>query len=134
MYWEGADTVLRPGLDARFYEKQVKKYDTAMMGKVVDHLGANPVPRLMTLYFAGLDHEAHAERGDVNEKQLAYLPHIDKELVRLKDVLHNKKALDRAVFVVTADHGHTDVRNVLEASDDAHTIGVEDVLEDEELE
>jgi predicted AlkP superfamily pyrophosphatase or phosphodiesterase/Ca2+-binding RTX toxin-like protein len=131
MYWTGADYYLRPsGDDLLLYAgNQSEAYDTAMVDKVVDFLGTHTVPRLMTLYFAGLDHESHIRDGLVDDKQRTFLSNvIDPQLERLRRILDKKGVLDSTVFVVTSDHGHTEV-----VRDDAHAIEIETAA-DQELE
>lgn len=64
-------------------------------------------PAILTLYFAGVDHLGH-ELG-IQEQQKYLLETVEPNIGRLLERLDKQKLLGRATFVLTADHGQTDV-------------------------
>jgi hypothetical protein len=90
-------------------------YDRSMAAHGLEYLEsftAKPPdewPSIVTLYFAGLDHISH-EVNDLEEnKQSRYLTDVvDPEIGHIMDFALGH--CPGAVFILTADHGHTDVR------------------------
>lgn len=123
MYARGAQHWLKPGLDdvAEFvtYQKYGfgEKYDNAMIGDAIEHLRAGHRPYLMTIYFFGLDHEAHL-RGPGTER--AYLVEaVDRQIGVLLQALEELGLLEGSLFSIFSDHGQADVLN-----DDTHMLQI----------
>lgn len=93
------------------------------------------LPSLMTIYFAGLDHAEHLSPENPEQARLEYLKHLDdliakfiagdRAIVRhhhatpVSDVtpvdpirwrgLRNEPVMQRTLFVLVSDHGHTPI-------------------------
>ena len=93
------------------------------------------LPSLMTIYFAGLDHAEHLSPEEPEQARLEYLKHLDdliakfiagdRAIVRnhhatpVSDVtlvdpirwrgLRNEPVMQRTLFVLVSDHGHTPI-------------------------
>ena len=113
-YWAGASRPIMPSLleGLAFLRNNAfnfKAFDTRAMDRALAAMQTGSLPDLTTLYFAGPDGVAH-ESGTPAE--LAYLQNTtDPQIGRLLDRL---EALDEdwratTLFVITSDHGRTDV-------------------------
>lgn len=65
-------------------------------------------PSVQTLYYSSLDHIAHKEPGSEEDKQLGSLADVVNPTLALF-IRAARAQFPGVVFVITADHGHTDV-------------------------
>jgi predicted AlkP superfamily pyrophosphatase or phosphodiesterase len=89
---------------------------------VLERLGKEPFPDVLTIYLVGTDDWAHIspEGPDVARKN--YMREIvDPAIGALHKRLREKNALDNLYVVVTSDHGHTEVMK-----DDAPALSTKD--------
>lgn len=105
-------------------------YDAAMVDALLATLGTEPpYAQIITAYFAGHDHYCHGFDTGVDTDEQAqkwYLTEaVDPLMGRLIRGMKERGIYDDAVFVFTADHGHTNV-----IANDRHSIVMEDELEE----
>jgi predicted AlkP superfamily pyrophosphatase or phosphodiesterase len=94
--------------------------DESVVDVVVDTLDKGAVPDVLTVYIGGADLYAHVAEEGPDDARSAYLKEVvDPQLARLAAKLSARGALANRYIVVTADHGHTEVR-----SEDEHALGV----------
>lgn len=87
-------------------EDVVKKVESALDDE------DDAVPDVLTVYLSGTDLYAHVAEEGPERAQRAYLRDVaDPALRKLADALRERDALRDRWVVVTADHGHTPVRN-----------------------
>ncbi|HEC97312.1 MAG TPA: hypothetical protein ENI58_04050, partial [Nitrospirae bacterium] len=90
--------------------------DRAAAGEAVDFIGhyfdrENPVgerkrfPALFSVYFSGLDHDAHAK--GLSDYLNFLIKTTDQEILKVVNALKHKGEFDNKIFIITADHGHT---------------------------
>jgi predicted AlkP superfamily pyrophosphatase or phosphodiesterase len=93
--------------------------DKSAIGALVKELDHSPVvPDVLTLYIAGTDLYTHMSTKTPDAARTEYLIEVaDPALGKFVRKLREKHALDRWV-IVTADHGHTQIRH-----DNSHAIG-----------
>ncbi|MEM4202604.1 MAG: alkaline phosphatase family protein [Candidatus Methanomethylicaceae archaeon] len=126
-YWKGAKNV-RPDLELlqfAFGERLVradidgiiesfKKYDQGMVTEIIKQLDSlrrngEPLPDIITLYFAGLDAVGHLISTSRTSMYLQDVidPLIGKFLDKLKEL--DPGWFQHTLFFITADHGRSDV-------------------------
>ena len=89
---------------------------------VVDWLGREPVPDVLTLYLFGTDNWAHVAPEGPDVARTNYLREVvDPSLGALRRRLAERDALRNRYVVVVSDHGHTAVMK-----DDAHALSTKD--------
>lgn len=95
--------------------------------------GALRLPSVLTIYFAGLDHAEHVSPEDPEQARLEYLAHLDDLIAKfiagdpaltkqhhastgsgMRSIdpirwsgVRNEAVLERTLFVLVSDHGHT---------------------------
>lgn len=123
MYARGAQHWLKPGpedwLDFASFRKLgvSESYDNAMLNDVIQHLQEGNRPDILTLYFWGLDHEAHTEGPAV---QFSYLTQvIDRQIGRFLEVYEQLGLMQDTLFAIFSDHGQTAVQK-----DDKHSLKI----------
>lgn len=143
-FYKGAE-VLQPSYTQLVtFVLNARDYDRQGTDRLLSRLDGKDNPDLITIYWPGLDHEAHGD-GKIGGLQLSpvglanlqieYLKNvIDPELGRVRARLEQLGLLSNSVFVICSDHGHRDV-----VKDDDHAIDtdvfgfdpeLEDVIED----
>jgi predicted AlkP superfamily pyrophosphatase or phosphodiesterase len=98
--------------------------DEQVVDSVIDELGDEdePLPDVLTIYLSGADQFAHvAESGPDNARREYLREEIDPLLKALTKALAQRRMLDNRYVVVTADHGHTEVKD-----DDEHALAMDD--------
>jgi|GEM_PF-3005733 len=98
-----------------YFNRTTQAYDLEMaekgLARLTEMLALPPEywPSVTTFYFASLDHYSHGVDDSEESKQTRMLEQYINPLVGwiLQEVLER---VPTAVFVFTADHGHTDVR------------------------
>ncbi|GEM_PF-2962570 len=139
-YFKGAEVLQPSYLQLITYLTDARDYDRKTTDRVLKRLEGQDIPDLVTIYWSGLDNEAHS-KGQVGgielappglaNQQIDYLKEvIDPELARVRERLEKLGVLGETVFVLCSDHGHRDVHD-----DDAHSIktdlfGIDPELED----
>jgi Type I phosphodiesterase / nucleotide pyrophosphatase len=89
---------------------------------VVDRLGRDPLPDVLTVYVFGTDDWAHISPEGPDPARRSYMKQvIDPALGSLRRRLIERAALDDRYVVVVSDHGHTQVMK-----DDAHALSNKD--------
>jgi hypothetical protein len=114
-YWKGATQAMLPTemealLFARGSSIDWQSFDREMAARAIGGLKARGVPSILTVYFAGADTAGH-KRGLAG--QIEYLTAIvDPLLGRILDAYQGLDADWAAdtMFVLTSDHGRTEVR------------------------
>jgi hypothetical protein len=106
-------------LDSKPSPALFETLDSAAVDAVIEHLGDDPLPDVLTLYLAGTDLYTHQAAEGPDEARRAYLREVvDKQLGRVVEALRTKGRLDREWVIVTADHGHSQV-----VHDTQHALG-----------
>ena len=129
-YYKGATTPVLPSLDDALgflegYDINYPAFDARMMDRAVESLQAGELPDILTVYFAGADGVAH-QQGIAS--QLDYFQNvIDPELGRLLGelALRDPEWSVHTLFVITSDHGRTDLQYHPEDQDLAYRINVD---------
>lgn len=139
MYFRGSEYLYPSYLQLLYFLIDSRQYDRMVTDAVLERLDHPDRPDLLTVYWPGLDHEAHGEGRcgqielmplDYTNLQLEYLKNvIDPELQRVKDKLEALGILGETVFVLCSDHGHRDV-----VKDDAHAVDIDPFGLDDEIE
>ena len=114
-YWKGATQAMPPTepealLFIRGNEIDWPSFDREMAARAINGLKARGVPSILTVYFAGADTAGH-KRGLAG--QVEYLTGIiDPLLGRILDAYQalNPEWAAETMFVVTSDHGRTEVQ------------------------
>jgi hypothetical protein len=89
---------------------------------VVERLGKEPVPDVLTIYLVGTDDWAHISPQGPDVARRKYMKEVvDPAIGVLHGRLRERSALDDRYVVVTSDHGHTEVMK-----DDAHALSTKD--------
>jgi len=107
-----------------FAQTSAHDYDEEMLNEVGQALWDSPYEGLdfarlgvIFLYFAHLDHSSHQHLyGNVFATQQKCLQDVDAMLGTFMDEFqqhYGRTVLDQALWVVTADHGQTDCKNVI---------------------
>lgn len=90
-------------------------YDREMLDRVLEYLRSGARPRILTIYFMGLDHVSH---HDGPATQLDYLSRVvDAQVGRLAAQLANWGLLNNLLVAVVSDHGQIGV-----IPDDRHSL------------
>ena len=114
-YYKGATIPIVPSLEDALAllqgsELDFAAFDTRMMDRAIESLSTSGLPDILTVYFAGADGVAHAQ-GIASE--FDYLRKIvDPQLGRLlaELALHDPQWSAHTLFVITSDHGRTDLQ------------------------
>ena len=67
-----------------------------------------------TFYFGGLDHGGHLNPGRVVDKHRDTLPLLDAQIGKVIDMAMSQPMVKQAMWIVTADHGQSDVKRLVE--------------------
>ncbi|HYL72941.1 MAG TPA: alkaline phosphatase family protein [Bryobacteraceae bacterium] len=113
-YYKGATTPIVPSLtDALVFlggsEADFAKFDTSMMDQAIRSFANGSLPDILTVYFSGTDSVAH-QFGIAT--QPGYLQNVvDPQLGRLigEIAAHDPTWTFHTLFVITSDHGRTDL-------------------------
>jgi hypothetical protein len=85
---------------------------------VVERLGKEPLPDVLTIYLVGTDDWAHISTEGPDVARRRYMREVvDPAIGSLHARLREKSATDDLYVVVTSDHGHTEVMK-----DEAHAL------------
>ena len=82
--------------------------DAKLTDAICEYFDAGNDPELFFVQFDSVDHEGHSH-GSKSEEFFNQLNVVDGYLGRVYDTLEENDLLDDALFIVTADHGHTTV-------------------------
>jgi hypothetical protein len=101
--------------------------DEQVIDSVIDELEEDePLPDVLTIYLSGADQFAHVAESGPDAARREYLrEEVDPLLGALTKALSERKMLDDRYVVVTADHGHTEVKD-----DDEHALAMDDEAHD----
>jgi predicted AlkP superfamily pyrophosphatase or phosphodiesterase len=102
--------------------------DEQVIDSVLDELEEEDevVPDVLTIYLSGADQFAHVAETGPDAARHEYLrEEIDPLIKVLTKVLEVRRMLDNRYVVVTADHGHTEVKD-----DDKHALAMDDDAHD----
>jgi arylsulfatase A-like enzyme len=89
---------------------------------VVDRLGKEPRPDVLTIYLVGTDDWAHIAPEGPDAARTGYMREVvDPAIGKLRKRLRERGALGNLYVVVVSDHGHTEV-----LKDDAHALSTKD--------
>ncbi len=123
MLSRGAGCWIRPGLvdiarltrGGGLLGMSAEAYDREMLDRVLDHLRAGARPRILTVYFMGLDHVSH---HDGPAAQMDYLSRVvDTQVGRLVEQLASLGLLNNLLTAIVSDHGQIEV-----IPDDRHSL------------
>jgi len=113
-YWKGASrpaapTAVEANAFLKGYTPDYRIFDLKMATRAIAEMQARGLPSILTLYFAGADGIAHKEGIAAQVPYLADA--IDPLLGRILDVMEGLDPAWRSstMFILTADHGRTDV-------------------------
>jgi hypothetical protein len=97
-----------------------EKLDNETIDTIVHELDhAKVMPDVLTVYISGTDLYTHVSKKSPDDARIEYLTQVtDPALGRLVTKLRERGALANRWVIVTADHGHTQIRE-----DDGHAIG-----------
>lgn len=118
--------VIEHEIPTRLVQKHSRKLwatlDSKVMDTVLEQIGdKGPVADVMVVYFGGIDLYTHIADEGPDRARRDYLREvIDPLMKRLREQLEKRHALDGRWVVVTADHGHTEVKY-----DDDHVLGTD---------
>lgn len=124
MYAAGAETWIKPSLVdiARFtkggnlFGLEAAEYDRRVVDKVIEHLEAEGMPEVLTVYLMGLDHESHHHGPQVQPAFLAET--IDPLVGAVWEALAERLPPDDVpLAVLFSDHGQIEV-----PPDDRHSL------------
>src|SRR6185436_3811245 len=97
-----------------------EKLDEEIVDVVTDELRTGPLPDVLSVYLSGADSYAHVAKKGPDAARREYLHDVMDPLIgKLADRLRERGALENRFVVVTADHGHTEVRH-----DDVHALSM----------
>jgi hypothetical protein len=98
--------------------------DEQVVDSVISELDDDdePLPDVLTIYLSGADQFAHVAESGPDSARREYLrEEVDPMLKALTKALARRRMLDNRYVVVTADHGHTEVKD-----DDEHALAMDD--------
>ena len=99
-----------------------ERLDKADVDVVVERLGKEPPPDVLTVYLFGTDEWAHISPEGPDLARRRYMKEIvDPAIGKLAARLREVGALEHRYVVVTSDHGHTEVMK-----DDGHALSTRD--------
>ncbi len=114
--------VVLPSSKTKASRNVFEALDVAAIDAVVDHLGADTLPDVLTVYLSGTDLYAHIAHEGPDDARRAYLREVvDPALGKLVKRLRERGVLERQWTMVIADHGHTEV-----VHDEPHALGTQD--------
>jgi hypothetical protein len=94
-----------------------EEYDRRMLERVLGRLRRPPAPRLVMLYFMGLDHHSH-DHGPASQRD--YLVRfVDRQLAELLEALDALGLLAGTLWAIVSDHGQIAVE-----PDDRHSLRI----------
>jgi predicted AlkP superfamily pyrophosphatase or phosphodiesterase len=97
-----------------------EKLDEEIVDVVTDELREGPLPDVLSVYLSGADSYAHVAKKGPDAARREYLREVMDPLIgKLTDRLRERGALENRGVVITADHGHTEVRH-----DDVHALSM----------
>ncbi len=128
MYWPGSEASIggvRPAYWQPYREGETLPFD-ARVDTVLGWLSAPAAtrPRIATLYFEAVDHEAHAH-GPESTQAHAAVRQVDTAIGRLLRGLDARGLRDRVDLIVVSDHGMATVPR-------GHLVAVEEVVSQKE--
>lgn len=82
--------------------------DEKLTDAICEYFDAGNDPELFFVQFDSVDHEGHSH-GSKSEEYFNQLNVVDGYLGRVYDTIKENGLLDDALFIVTADHGHTTI-------------------------
>lgn len=80
--------------------------DAKLTDAICEYFDAGNAPELFFVQFDSVDHEGHSH-GSKSSEYFRQLNIVDGYLGRVYDCLEENGLLEDALFIVTADHGHT---------------------------
>ncbi|MDP6958782.1 MAG: alkaline phosphatase family protein, partial [Planctomycetota bacterium] len=125
MYFKGAEYLYPSMTEMLTFIIDVRAYDQSVTDSLLERLDGSDIPDVMTLYYGGLDTEAH-ELGMVGamrpeNSQVQYLAEVlDGEMNLLRNRFEALGILDEVSFVLVSDHGMVDL-----VGDEAHAINLD---------
>ena len=97
-----------------------EKLDKEIVDVVAHELREGPLPDVLSIYLSGTDSYAHVAKTGPDAARREYLREVTDPLIgELTDRLRERGALENRWVVITADHGHTEVRH-----DDVHALSM----------
>jgi predicted AlkP superfamily pyrophosphatase or phosphodiesterase len=102
--------------------------DQQVIDSVIDELDDEDeaVPDVLTIYLSGADQFAHVAESGPDAARHEYLrEEVDPLIEALIKALNARRMFDNRYIVVTADHGHTEVKD-----DDKHALAMDDDAHD----
>lgn len=104
--------------DTEISQEAYRALDEAAVEELLTSLEGRGIPRLLTVYFPGVDLYTHVAEGPLQAQQRYLAEVVDPALEKIFTAYRAAGAWDSTYVLVVSDHGHTPVER-----DDPHALG-----------